>query len=542
MKGVLIATDFLKDVDGNFKVLETNTNINLAIADIENYFDINSFDQFIQENEITKIDIINQSLAFSNFIDLEHTNPEKKIINLFDYIFVHYSGTSITVTLHNQSENSVTVPFIEDEPDRLILRSAYDTTALIDDSYAKDNFQFLKLLYDQDQNSIPKTYISNVDFGFDSIGLNIRDNGIHPNFIIKQRFPTTNYNEYPKILKITTEEELTELKNTLPENTLLQEFIIDVNNTILGKLPTYRSVDMIYGSDLNVFHMVHPYCHTNFVSINETTDYKENGHIQVWEKPKYQQKLENKNDKITLKRYKVDDDSIIWAENNDLLTVNDITVGTQLKTVSLPNLPLDENQIPLIDYFIPYSSFTLNDITVTGTTVVDFGSINTVPFWSKEITLDNGLIFEDAINCSVLSKKSENDEIRFYRFEHIEENDTIFLVNKETEQIEEMTVASVSYKYVEETIYSMDVEDIDLYLTLNYSTDTPSYAIIQHNPQLQCDGFACNYGSYWYCSNPCGVYGYSGTYYSGCFCCNGYPYCDYGSAYYVSCSACQVKQ
>ena len=43
---------------------------------------------------------------------------------------------------------------------KLIIRIAYDTTALIDDIYANDNWQFLKLMYDTDENSIPKTYIN----------------------------------------------------------------------------------------------------------------------------------------------------------------------------------------------------------------------------------------------------------------------------------------------------------------------------------------------------------------------------------------------
>ena len=139
MKAVIVATDFLKDTDGNFKILELNTNVGNVIGDINNYFDIEEFNQFVVSNGIEVIEFINQSIGSNEgIIDAEMTElSTHKTFNVL--LSEYYSGSStVSVTIHNVESTSATVPFIEDASNKLILRNAYDSTALIDDTYAKD--------------------------------------------------------------------------------------------------------------------------------------------------------------------------------------------------------------------------------------------------------------------------------------------------------------------------------------------------------------------------------------------------------------------
>ena len=56
MRAVILGTDFVKDIDGSFKTLETNTNVGLEIS-FDKYVN-DSFKEFIISNNFTEIVII----------------------------------------------------------------------------------------------------------------------------------------------------------------------------------------------------------------------------------------------------------------------------------------------------------------------------------------------------------------------------------------------------------------------------------------------------------------------------------------------------
>jgi|GEM_PF-1338828 hypothetical protein len=537
MKAVIVATDLLKDTDGSFKILELNTNVGNVVGDINNYFDIEAFNQFVVSNGIEVIEFINQSMGLNDtVIDVEMA--ESSVPKAFNTILSeYYSGSStVSLTIHNVEATATTIPFIEDASNKLILRNAYDSTALIDDTYAKDNFEFLKLMYDADVNSIPKTYFVNDTLGIDSIGEVIRDNGEYPNFIVKERYPTTNYEQYPKIYKINTAEELSNLKSSLPFNTLLQEYIINENDLYNNKLQTYRSVDMIYGSNLEVMNLFSPYVHTNSTILSAAADFDSNNELQYWERPIYLQKVVDRLNTNKFKNYKVDADSKILDGDGFLKNINDIVLGDTLKSVQLNNLGWSDNEMPL------YSA-SVDDVTIgssiINTNVTNIESFEGVTFWLKEITLNDGTIFSDVDSSTVIAKVSTDPSelFRFINFRGLGVNDNIIVVNTTTNELEIKTISSIQYSYNKETIYKLDVEESDLYLTMEEQSISPIYALIQHNPAQQCQNNCCNY-SYWYCGSPCNGYSYNGYAYSSGVCCAEGSFQCGTYSYYSTCPYC----
>jgi hypothetical protein len=126
---------------------------------------------------------------------------------------------------------------------------------------------------------------------------------------------------------------------------------------------------------------------------------------------------------------------------------------------------------------------------------------------------------------------------RFTNFKGLNINDSIIVVNTTTNELEIKTISSIHYSYNKETIYKLEVEESDLYLTMEEQTISPTYALIQHNPAIMCASFCCNY-SYWYCGNPCSGYNYSGYASNEGVCCNdGWFSCSSGS-YYDTCPWC----
>ena len=157
------------------------------------------------------------------------------------------------------------------------------------------------------------------------------------------------------------------------------------------------------------------------------------------------------------------------------------------------------------------------------------------------ITLNDGTIFSDVDSSSVIAKVfGYTDEMfRFTQFKLLNVNDSIIVVNTTTNELEIKTISSIKYSYNKETIYKLEVEESDLYLTMEEETTSPIYALIQHNVYGSCQNNCCNY-AYWTCNSPCGGnYSYDGYAYNvGVCCADGFFYCYSYDYYYGMCPYC----
>lgn len=530
MRSVLVAIDLVKETDGSFKVLELNTGLAITPISVEPYFNKTDFDTLISENEITEIDLVLLDVGpvFANNTDY----PDDTLFGFGSYFDKYYSGLTINksvVKMRNQ-----VMPTIEDSPNKLIIRQCYDSTALIDETYAKDNFEFLKLLYDGSPSSIAKTYFNHPSLGIDMIGDTLRDNGHHPNYIIKERFPTRNYSIYPKVFKIDTVEELQDLKSNLPSNTLLQEYVINTDDLEQGKIKTYRTINLLYGSELNIVNLIDPFIHTNACSVDTTVDVIDN-EIEIWERPKYLQKYNNSLGDLD---YNCDSTNLILGLDGTLLSPAQLNVNDTIKTINLLGLPDGDDEMTIYKYSgnteevftgSTFSSATINGLTTTNKNV-----------WLRNITLEGGLKFSDIDGSKVLVKR--NNLLIFTSFRDITSTDEIVIVNKDTNQFETKQIISDSYIFSNETIYSIDVEDIDIYLTMDESSLNPEYFMIQHNaPKCRC--WFPLFVDTWDCFDPCfppeGVYtgsnyweclglGLPGFYCNELICCRAEPLVNNG--------------
>ena len=344
MRAVLVGNDYLKDNNGNFRHLESNTSVLPSFARAEDYFNKSVFDQFLLDNNITSIVIIDP--LGSNFLqdglDKQHdgNSSYQKISHMLSNIY----GETHSVSFISQNQDG-SLPLIEDANDKLILRIAYDDNALVDESYCKDNFGFLKLISDSNPNSLPNVFFNDGnEISVDTIGTTITNNGNHPNFIIKERYPTINYGNYPKVYRINSVEELNTLKNGLNSNELLQEYICNTNDLIDGKLKTYRHITILYGSDLSVLNPFDVFCHSNRLPITDAVDYDDaTNELSPWERPKYLQKTGST---AATKLYTGSENDNVKKSDGSLVKLKDLKVGDNLSSVILSGLgPDDESHV-----------------------------------------------------------------------------------------------------------------------------------------------------------------------------------------------------
>ena len=344
MRAVLVGNDYLKDNNGNFKHLESNTSVLPSFARSEDYFNKSVFDQFLLDNNITSIVIIDAlgPTLLQDGLDKQHdgNSSHQKISHMLSNVY----GETHNVSFITQNQDG-SLPLIEDADDKLILRIAYDDNALVDESYCKDNFGFLKLIYDSNPNSLPNVFFNDGDeISVDTIGTTITDNGNHPNFIIKERYPTTNYKNYPKVYRINSVEELNTLKNGLNSNELLQEYICNTNDLIDGKLKTYRHITILYGSDLSVLNPFDVFCHSNRLPITDAVDYDgTTNELSPWERPKYLQKTGST---AASKLYTGSENDNVKKSDGSLVKLKDLKVGDNISSVILSGLgPDDESHV-----------------------------------------------------------------------------------------------------------------------------------------------------------------------------------------------------
>ena len=136
MRTVLIGTDSVYHKDGNLRPIEINTNTGWAVyskieAD-EEVFDLTELREFINQHNFTKLVYIGGNPRIDKALsDLVKDSP------------------SITYSIYTVSSTAVTVPYVEDDDDTLIIRSAYDATAIVDETYCADKVNFLELIKDQ---------------------------------------------------------------------------------------------------------------------------------------------------------------------------------------------------------------------------------------------------------------------------------------------------------------------------------------------------------------------------------------------------------
>jgi len=250
MRSVLISTDFVQRQDGTFTPVEINTDSGNSLgldpnkSFIENYgdfFEHEEFFNFLNQNNFSKLILIDKTsgvhLIFKSFC--EHYNIE------FEKIIV--AGTSISV------------PHIEDSEDTLIIRVAYDTYALIDDLYARDMFEFHNLIKDEEFASLV-TFATGADDNIDTISeFELSQNGLAPNYVVKPRvphIPGAQEGDYPKLYRFDNDSELNSLKSNLGVNEFIQKFEIDLNSLYEDRVTFIRSMDILYGPNLDTQHIL----------------------------------------------------------------------------------------------------------------------------------------------------------------------------------------------------------------------------------------------------------------------------------------------
>ena len=131
MKGTLFSADFVKDSNGNLRLLEFNTDTGFLNQELAN-FDLSGFLSVLSSNNITSLDIIYKPILHIDFVN--------KLVDE-----VNNNFPSISINLHDENINSIYPTSVTDNGNNFILRLAYDESAIFDSTYCKNRLNVYNL-------------------------------------------------------------------------------------------------------------------------------------------------------------------------------------------------------------------------------------------------------------------------------------------------------------------------------------------------------------------------------------------------------------
>jgi hypothetical protein len=466
MKSVLISVDFVYRQDGTLHPTELNTSTkdelsigveltkNNFIENVSDYFDHELLNSFMVKNNLTKIITISAG---------GDDRLYKSFAEYYDYQFERISV----------GFGQLTVPEIEDSDDTLIIRIAYDTYALIDDLYARDNYEFHNLISGESFAS-PVTFIEN---NFDTITeFESSQDGVIPNYVVKARTPGYIETFYPRGYRFDSNEELNSLKQNLGYDEFIQKFEYNDSLSLIdGRTHHLRTMSLICGGTLEVLNLVH-YKSINSVStLNERLVYENeidsNKRLNDLFLSKY---YPNWLSKSGLNFHSSATDFIL-RPNDTLIPFSDLRIDDELKYIFYTQELSDFEEQDFSIFKNPELG-TTNVIALTKTRGGILVNITATHEEYGTFTWDDGVG-----NSYVVRKSSQtNDEVMYFKAGKIEIGDSVMVFNKKLNSVIPLKVESITFSYKDIDLYLISLTPKSEFLVQLDENNTDLY-LIQHN-------------------------------------------------------------
>jgi hypothetical protein len=465
MRTVLIGSDLMYNNVGNLVPIEINTNLGwiyVTLEGNENSLDLTELSNFISNNTFTKVVYIGNLQPLSN-----------KLTTLSTVLGFEFQNMV-------SSPNSITVPYVEDNDTTLIIRSAYDTTALVDDTYCANKVNFLNLIKNSTFGS-QFAYLNEANELVNNI-TTIPNNGVHPNFILKAVGPEYDTDIYPKLFRVTTTEELNIVLQNVNSQYFLMEYHLDLNNLYENQIQIFRGLNLLFPPNLESISLG-GYTSLTGAKLEADVEYNTETFEMV---SKYKNRYFNNEYNFTAPKL-LDTDTVEMADGS-FKTALDLQVGDLLKTIDIPNPNNIDLTLDIADFGITYEDFINNTVYSTNavtakervSAIVDYVKLEftDTTFWEDTITSNYLIIRNNNVKFVSLGNNGPDESVQI--------GDSVILINTENETLTTV-LKEVSAIVRTTTIFSgwvISVERQHLFLT--QTTSNTSFVAIEHNIGAAC--------------------------------------------------------
>lgn len=475
MRTVLLGVDFMYDKDGNLIPIELNTNVGWDGTGI-----IEDFARLDEDySEIADLTELESFIAERNFNKVVYIGVVPAISSGLSKIAV-----KLGLEYHQEKlgNSSITVPFIEDNDTTLIIRSAYDTTALLDETYCKDKINYLDLIKNE-QFGAEFAYVDHTDTLISTI-VTLVDNGNHPNFILKYRYPSYDKRVYPKLFRATTQEELnTIIQDNVTSDYFLTPFYLNESKLYQGNITVTRVLSLLFPPDLESI-VLGSYTKPSDLSILGLTPTYDSNTFELDQELRGAYLVQGNH----FTTPKLSDEDLIEMADGTFKTAEDLQIGDIVLTIDIPNPDntdlINETANFHIDYdtLVSGSSYSTNKVT----NKVRVNRLTSI----LKFTFTDGTDWYDTSNSSYLT--DVDGDIKYTQVNHLRQGDKLVLVNTNNTSSVDYTQKTIDTVEIAKEMFSgweITVENQHMFLTVSQpellatdpSQKPTSYAAIEHN-------------------------------------------------------------
>jgi hypothetical protein len=463
MKGTLFSADFVKDTEGNLRLLEFNTDTAIIDEEISN-INWNSLLSVIETNSISTVEVIYKPTFHKGIVDSLSSSLQNSSVTNFVY--------------HDEDVNTIYPTSIEDSSDKFILRIAYDESAIFDSTYCKNRLETFRLFTDSNSGSLvsPFFYSSSDDF-INTLDYTLNPSNI-PDLVIKDIDEKQNPLSFYKIgseIEGETEEDrwnqFIELNKS--DDKLIEQYIYNSNELNDGKITSIRSFNVVYGSELDVINL-HSYKVSSIFSLptDISSEINNSSYVNKLDIHHYYE--------YTTNFIKADSTGILSSQkvlmNDDTYKlISDIEVGDYIKSYYISGSPQLETDLEVLSWSsegkpLPTESYLTSSIVV-------FKNTDSLKYGATIEYVVNGDSLFSGINKKYLVYDTGSNITTFKHASQVEPStDYFYDLNANLIDIDEVNFYVTSNSSL--SMVTLDVEDTDTYII---SGSTAFNGLITHN-------------------------------------------------------------
>jgi hypothetical protein len=449
MKGTFFSSDFVKDSNGDLRLLEINTDTSAHNGVLNSIFNYTDFIQILSDNNINHVVFLYKIGIQSDIVD-----------HLVD-VLTNSATFVTTIEKIVIPGDSIFPQSPEDSNNKFILRFAYDETAILDSEYAKGTLGLLKLFADNDDTqSIVKFYHSSSRYGeyntLETTTLNpsnLPDMVVKPVFVDHKSFPFYKIGKSELPISERYSNFLTEIAN---QDNIVQQYHVNSDQIINNNISSIRSFKIVYGSNLDLCD-VGEYEVESVFTIPSSINFSDS---EIANKIDVKHYYEFATNRIKNEKHGLLGDEPIVNANGDEIPISTMVEGDTYPSFYVNGSPNTDDD-DLLDLW-SYSGNTLPEGSSGSTSVLVY-LFEWEPYANEitKISFPNDEFIKIGGGTRLLVYNSISDSIMYVHCNKLNTNYSVF---DATGNLIPIVGIDIEILETTEKIYSPNMEDVDTFL------------------------------------------------------------------------------
>lgn len=461
MKGTLYSSDFVKDRNGQLRLLEVNTDTAFASASLD-HFDWSDFKNVLSSSGMTSLHVV-----YKDF-------QEDLVTSLSESIALDSTITTFETT--EETLSTIYPSDIDDSDTKFVLRMAYNEAAIFDSEYCKDNVNTFKLFTEASQSNFVvqhKVSSSAAEYDFDNLEIDFNSPSV-PDIAIKQpqhsnsitldfyKIGHSNSGSYERFQNV--------ISSSYEDGQVMMNYYDNTGDD--GYVHAYRLCTIIYNLDLQVIH-VGGYKGTAMLSAPDSLSYDDSVILN---------KVENKHRyEFATNMFKYDgksqggvhEDANLISTSSISVPAKDAEVGGVYESIHVSGLPSVDNLDVIFSWSfdgstLPEGTHTTSSALVSiDSSSLEYGVLN-------EISMSNDSSVKIGPSLPILAYDMDNDKIEYQRAHEL--IGTRYQLFDSTGSLVDIVENNVVVYDSEVMMYDLNFEDED-----NFIIDNTGVLMIAHN-------------------------------------------------------------